>query len=81
MTRTAGEGPRSAEIDGRSVPVYRANLSVRAIQLPAGTHTVRFRYEMPGLARGLTISGIAVGLLLAWTSLAAFTGRFRTASR
>ena len=69
----------SAEIDGRSVPLFRANLSVRAIQLPRGSHTVRFRYEMPGLARGLTISGAAIGLLLLWTA-AAFA-RARLGSR
>jgi Bacterial membrane protein YfhO len=55
-----------AEVDGRSVPVYRANLSVRTIELPKGTHKIRFTYEAPGLARGLQISIAAMAGLLVW---------------
>ena len=65
----------SADVDGRPVPLFRANLSVRAIQLPRGTHTVRFRYEMPGLTRGLAISAAAIVLLLLWTAAAFARGR------
>ena len=71
----------SAEIDGRPVPIFRANLSVRAIQLPRGTHTVRFKYEMPGLSRGLTVSGAALLLLLAWTAAAILRGRVSVPDR
>ena len=34
----------TAEVDGKPVALYRANLSVRAIQLPKGRHEVRFTY-------------------------------------
>jgi hypothetical protein len=33
---------RIAELDGKPVSTYRANLSVRAVQLPRGPHTIRF---------------------------------------
>jgi membrane protein YfhO len=65
----------SAEVDGKPVPLYRANLSVRAIQLPKGQHVVRFAYEAPGFARGLQITLLAVSLLIAWAGGTAYAGR------
>jgi hypothetical protein len=62
----------TAEIDGRPAPVYRANLSVRAIQLPQGRHTVRFAYEAPGLLNGLVISASALLALLGWLGVSIF---------
>ena len=38
----------TAQVDGRPTPIYRANLSVRGIQLPKGRHEVRFTYDAPG---------------------------------
>lgn len=37
-----------ATIDGREVPVLRANVLFRAVALPPGAHTVRFRFEPIG---------------------------------
>jgi hypothetical protein len=71
----------TADVDGRDVPVLRANLSVRAIELPRGTHVVRFHYEMPGLAPGQAISAAAVSLLLAWLAGAVYVTRFSAAAR
>lgn len=34
-----------AELDGVRVPILRADLLFRAVQLPAGRHVVRFRFE------------------------------------
>jgi hypothetical protein len=59
-----------AEVDGKPVALYRANLSVRAIPLPRGPHEVRFIYEPPGVQRGLAISGTAVLALLVWLLVA-----------
>ena len=67
----------SAEVDGRPVALYRANLSVRAIQLPKGQHVVRFAYEAPGFRRGLQISAAAVSLLLIWVGALYRTKRTR----
>lgn len=61
-----------ATLDGRPVPVYRANLSVRAVQLPKGAHDVRFVYQAPGFFRGLPITLLAVSILLLWLGTAAY---------
>jgi hypothetical protein len=34
-----------AEIDGRSVPILRADVLFRAVEVPAGRHRLRFRFE------------------------------------
>ena len=64
----------TAEIDGRPATVYRANLSVRAVPLPKGRHTIRFTYEAPGFATGLAISGAALALLVIWLAAALVRG-------
>jgi uncharacterized membrane protein YfhO len=61
----------TASIDGSPVPLYRANLSVRAIQLPAGRHDVRFAYDPPGFRTGLVVTGTAIAALLLWVIAAA----------
>jgi hypothetical protein len=65
----------TAQVDGTPTPVYRANLSVRGIRLPKGRHEVRFSYEAPGFSRGLTITLLAVSLLLLWACGAAYVDR------
>jgi hypothetical protein len=65
----------TAEMDGKPVTLYRANLSVRAIQLPKGRHEVRFRYNLPGFALGLRITLLSTALLLIWAVIAAYAGR------
>jgi hypothetical protein len=53
----------TAEVDGRATRILPANLLARAVRVPAGRHTVVFRYEPPGRPAGLGAS--AIGLLLA----------------
>ena len=62
----------SARVDGTPTAVIRANLSVRAVQVPAGRHEVRFTYDAPGVSAGLRITIVAVGLLLLWTAVAGY---------
>jgi hypothetical protein len=67
----------TARVDGTPTPVYRANLSVRGIQLPKGRHEVRFGYDPPGFARGMQITLLAVSTLLIWVGGAAYLDRRR----
>lgn len=56
----------SATIDGAPATIVRANISSRAVAVPAGRHEVRMTYEAPGFATGSTISIAAIALLLVW---------------
>jgi hypothetical protein len=64
-----------AEIDGRPTPIYRANLAVRAVQLPAGRHDVRFVYEARAFDAGLRITVSALAILVGWVVVAAIARR------
>jgi len=61
----------TARIDGVPTPIYRANVSVRAIRLPKGKHEVRFSYVLPRFAAGVRISGLSLAALLLWIGGAA----------
>lgn len=56
-----------AYVDGREVPVMRANVAGRAVALAkAGAHEVEFRFEPPGFTVGLFISVGAMVVCLGW---------------
>jgi hypothetical protein len=65
----------TAQVDGVRTPIYRANVSVRAISLARGRHTVRFTYEAPGFFRGLLITLLALTVLVLWAATAAHVSR------
>lgn len=64
-----------ARVDGRSVPIHPVDHALRGIEVPAGTHTVVFRY-LPdtlvwgaGLAAGGLVATVLLGVgpqLVAW---------------
>lgn len=56
----------TADVDGVSAPIYRANVSVRGVPIAKGRHTVRFTFDLPGFVRGLSISVAALGALVLW---------------
>ena len=51
-----------ATLDGRPVPVLRANYLMRAVRVPAGPHVVEFRYAPASFRIGLLLS--CAGLIL-----------------
>jgi hypothetical protein len=53
-----------ATVDGREVPVLRANQLFRAVYVPPGRHQVRFYYRQAGLRTGLGVSLAAIMLLV-----------------
>ena len=55
-----------ATVDGVPTPVLRADLTLRAVALPAGAQEVRFEYHDSSLTRGLilAVAGILATLIL-----------------
>ncbi len=65
----------NAYIDGRSVPYFRVNYGLRALQVPAGSHTIEFKFEPAVIASGSKItlaSSVLFLLLLVGGSLISF---------
>ena len=66
-----------ATVDGKDVPLVRANGLVLGVPVPAGHHEVRFRFVPPGLRLGLLLAGLAcVSILTPWA-----IGRWRRRRR
>jgi len=55
----------TAQVDSTSVPIYRANLSARAIPGTPGRHVVRLHYDPPSWRTGLGISCASIAVLFA----------------
>jgi len=57
-----------AYVDGQPATLHRANLAFRAVPVPAGQHTVAFRYEPWSVRVGLALTALAgciiVGMLV-----------------
>ena len=50
-----------AQVDGRRVPLLRANVAFQALQVPAGMHRIKLVYRDPNLLIG---AGISIAALL-----------------
>lgn len=71
LNDTYDEGWR-AEIDGVPTQIMRANYAFRAVEVPVGEHTVRWRYTQRGYHLALFVSGtgtLALALLAAGSAL------------
>ena len=57
----------NATIDGKETPIYRVNYALRGLDIPAGKHTIEFKFEPQVVKTGSTIvlfSSIGMLLLL-----------------
>jgi len=61
-------------VDGRPETLLRCNFVMRGVQLPAGRHTVEFRFDPPYHLLYVSLSGIGLGLLLLTVILAVGRG-------
>ncbi len=57
-----------AWVDEQPVPIWRADLLFRTIQVPPGNHHIRFRFQPRSVRWGALISVLAALVMLAWTS-------------
>jgi len=64
-----------AYVDGKPVKLYRAFTSLRAIEMPAGEHTVTMRYESSAFGTGSTISLITLLVSLGGLAFFSIAGR------
>ena len=53
-----------AYVDSLQVPMYKVNMEMRAVYLPAGTHLVQFEFQSESLRQGLTVAACGLSLLL-----------------
>lgn len=54
----------TVRVDGREARVFRANLGMMAIDLPAGSHRVELQHAPPGLPVGFALAGLGALLWL-----------------
>ncbi len=59
----------SASLDGHPVPLHRADDLFRGVVLPAGRHTITFRFDPPSFLIGRVISLATLGAVLLGTAL------------
>lgn len=70
----------TARVDGSPAPIYRANVSVRAVPIARGRHEIEFSYDPPGFFPGLGISIGAWCVLAAWLAATRFIRRSASAT-
>jgi len=63
-----------AYVDGKEVPIIRANYVLRALQLPGGNHQVEFKFEPRSYHLGETISLIASIILVLGAAFVVWRG-------
>jgi len=59
----------TATIDGCPVSIHKANLSMQALAIPAGKHSITVEYMPPGLKQGcgLSLLGLLLLMLIMWS--------------
>jgi len=62
-----------ARVDGKEVPLLRANYLIRAVHLPAGNHTIRFFYRPWSFTIGWILTIVGLLVLLVWTAAGALS--------
>jgi hypothetical protein len=56
-------------VDGRPARALRADVVLRGVVVPAGSHTIAWRYHVPGLRLGAALSVIGLLGIAAWGGL------------
>lgn len=54
-----------ATVDGKETDIYRVDYVLRALQIPAGKHTIEFKFEPQVVKTGSTIALMSsIGMIL-----------------
>jgi hypothetical protein len=53
-------------LNGKEVPILRANHAVRGVVVPSGNWQLEFRYKPASLELGLRVAAFSAGVLLVW---------------
>jgi hypothetical protein len=69
----------NAYLDGKPLPILRANYAFRGVNLPKGEGQVVFRYEPASWSRGLRMFGFAFPAILMWSAASVWFGRRKAA--
>jgi uncharacterized membrane protein YfhO len=64
-----------AQVDGEPTPIRAANVTMRAVAVPAGAHTLKFEYRPAGWRFGLVLSLLGGLALVGGAVLAHRAGR------
>jgi hypothetical protein len=65
------------EVDGRPARALQADVVLRGVLVPAGTHEIVWRYHVPGLRAGVALSAAGLLAVLAWAGLLVLQRRRR----
>jgi uncharacterized membrane protein YfhO len=60
-----------AYLNGKTVPILRANHALRGVIVPEGNGTLESRYEPASFKLGLCLAGFAVAIMAAWVGVSA----------
>lgn len=64
-----------AKLNGRPVPILRANHAIRGVVVPAGSGTIEFQYAPASFAWGLRLAALGAIALLGWIGMTLFRRR------
>ena len=64
-----------ATIDGKEAKIYNVNYVLRGLEIPAGKHTIEFKFEPQVVKTGSTIALISTLLMLLTIGLGIFYWR------
>lgn len=56
----------SVSVDGKPARALRADVILRGVAVPAGTHTIVWSYRVPGLRAGLALTLLGLALSAVW---------------
>ncbi len=68
-----------AEVDGRETPILRANVMFRAVPVPAGEHTVVFRFRPACARNGFVVTLLSIAAVAGWAVKSFLASRRRGA--